>query len=77
MTYLDTVVTHPCADSYCSGAAAENGFAARKAEADKHARYPEEPGVSGRMVPLAVKVFHPGKSLRRLVSNLFPERSLG
>ena len=56
-TYLDTVVTHPCSPSYCAGAAKENGYAARKAEEDKHARYPDEPGVPGRMVPLAVETY--------------------
>ena len=53
--YLDTLVTHPCSPSYCAGAAAESGDAARKAEEDKCARYPDEPGVLGWLVPLAVE----------------------
>ena len=57
VTYLDTVVTHPCSATYCQGAAAENGFAARKAEADKHARSPPNPRISGRLVPLAAETY--------------------
>ena len=49
--HLDAVVTHPCSPSYLHGAAAEAGFAARKAEEDKHARYP------GGVVPLAVETY--------------------
>ena len=49
--YLDTVVTHPCAPTYLHGAAAEAGFSARKAEEDKHPRYP------GGVVPLAVETY--------------------
>ena len=57
ITYLDTVVTHPCSPSYVAGAAAESGFAARRAEATKHARYPAQPGATGRLVPLAVETY--------------------
>ena len=32
VTYLDTVVTHPCAATYCAGAVAEDGLAAGRAE---------------------------------------------
>jgi len=58
VTYLDVVVTHPCSATYCAAAAAENGYAARRAEEDKHARYPPHAaGVSGRLVPLAVETY--------------------
>jgi len=57
LTYLDTVVTHPCAATFCHGAAATDGYAAALAEAGKHARYPPNPRVSGRLVPLAVETY--------------------
>jgi len=57
VTYLDTVVAHPCAATYCTGAAAEDGFAARRAEEAKHARYPPNARVQGRLVPLAVETY--------------------
>ena len=57
VTYLDTVVTHPCAATYCTGAAGANGYAARQAEAGKHGRYPPNPRVPGRLVPLAVETY--------------------
>ena len=40
VTYLNVKVTHPCSATYVAGAAEENGFAAQKAEDEKHARYP-------------------------------------
>ena len=57
MTYVDTKVTHPCAASFLAGAAAEDGYAARQAEAGKHSRYPPNPQVRGRLVPLAVETY--------------------
>ena len=57
ITYLDTVVTHPCAVTYCDGAAAANGHAARQAEVGKHHRHPPGPRVQGRLVPLAVETY--------------------
>ena len=58
VTYLDVKVTHPCSATYVAGAARENGFAAQKAEEAKHTRYPANtPGVSGRLVPLAVETY--------------------
>jgi len=57
VTYLDTVVTHPCAATYLHGAAGEDGFAARLAEEGKHSRYPPDPRVQGRLVPLAVETY--------------------
>ena len=58
VTYLDVVVTHPCSATYVAGAAGESGFAAQKAEEAKHTRYPPNtPGVSGRLVPLAVETY--------------------
>ena len=58
MTCLDVKVTHPCSATYVAGAAGENGFAAQKAEDDKHGRYPANtPGVSGRLVPLVVETY--------------------
>ena len=55
--YLDTEVTHPCSHSYVVGAAAENGYAARRAEQVKHARYPQQPGTTGRLVPLVAETY--------------------
>ena len=57
VTYLDTVVTHPCAATYCAGAAAANGHAARQWEVAKHRRYPQGPRVQGRLVPLAMETY--------------------
>jgi hypothetical protein len=57
VTYLDTVVAHPCAATYCVGAAGANGHAARQAEAGKHGRYPPNPRVQGRLVPLALETY--------------------
>ena len=57
VTYLDLVVAHPCAATYCHGAAAQNGYAARQAEAGKHSRYPPNPRVRGRLVPLAAETY--------------------
>ena len=57
ITYLDMVVTHPCAASYRHGAAGEGGYAAAQHEAAKHARYPPGPQVRGRLVPFAVETF--------------------
>ena len=58
VTYLDVKVTHPCSATYVAGAAGENGFAARKAEGDKHARYPANtPGISDSLVPLVVETY--------------------
>jgi hypothetical protein len=57
VTYVDTKVTHPCAASFLAGAAAEDGYAARQAEAGKHSRYPPNPRVRGRLVPLAVETY--------------------
>jgi hypothetical protein len=57
VAYLDTKVTHPCSPSYAAGAAAENGFAAAKAEEEKHTRYPPRPGTTGRLVPLVVETY--------------------
>ena len=57
VTYVDTKVTHPCAASFLAGAAAEDGYAARQAEAGKHTRYRPNPRVRGRLVPLAVEIY--------------------
>ena len=57
VTYLDTVVTHPCAATYLHGASGEDGFAARLAEEGKPSRYPPNPRVQGRLVPLAVETY--------------------
>jgi len=57
VTYLDAVVTHPCAATYRDGAAATNGHAARQAEVGKHRKYPQNGRVRGRLVPLAVETY--------------------
>ena len=57
ITYADNVVTHPCSATHLHGAAAENGYAARQAEAAKHGRYPPTARVRGRLVPLAVETY--------------------
>ena len=57
ITYLDMVVTHPCAASYRHGAAGEGGYAAAQQEVAKHARYPPRPQVRGRLVPFAVETY--------------------
>ena len=58
VTYLDVVVTHPCAPAYCADAAVESGFAARTAAAAKHTKYqPHTAGVPGRLVPFAVETY--------------------
>ena len=57
ITYLDMVVTHPCAASYRHGAAGEGGYAAAQHEAAKHARYPPGPQVRGRLVLFAVETY--------------------
>ena len=57
VTYLDMKVTHPCAATYIHGAAAANGHAARQAEAGKHGRYPPNPRVRGRLVPLVAETY--------------------
>ena len=57
VTYADNVVAHPCSATYVHGAVAENGFAARQAEAAKHGRYPPNARVQGRLVPLAVETY--------------------
>ena len=57
VAYLDTKVTRPCSPSYAADAAAENGFAAAKAEEEKHTRYPPRPGTTGRLVPLVVETY--------------------
>ena len=62
------MVTHPCAATYCAGAAAANGHAARQGEVAKHRRYPQGPRVQGRLVPLAVEsYYHPGEEGLRLL----------
>ena len=57
VTYLDMKGTHPCAATYVHGAAAANGHAARQAEAGKHGRYPPNPRVRGRLVPLVAETY--------------------
>ena len=57
VTYPDTVVTHPCATTFCHGAAGTNGYAASQAEAAKHGRYPPNARVRGRLVPMAVETY--------------------
>ena len=57
VTYLDTVVTHPCAATYGAGAAPANGHAARQQEVAKHWRNPQRPRVQGRLVPLAMETY--------------------
>jgi len=57
VTYVDTVVAHPCSASHLHGAAGASGHAARQAEAAKHGRYPPNRQVRGRLVPLAVETY--------------------
>ena len=57
ITYLDMVVTHPCVAAHLHGAATGNGHAASQAEAGKHARYPANAHVRGRLVPFAVETY--------------------
>ena len=57
VTYLDMVVTHPCAASHLHGASRESGYAAAEAEAAKHGRYPATAHARGRLVPLAVETY--------------------
>ena len=50
-------VAHPGSGAYVAQAARENGYAAARAEAGKHEKYPPNARVRGRLVPLAVETY--------------------